>query len=396
MKAPNPVYGSQGTTIFAVMSGLAMEHGAINLGQGFPDDEGPDDIRAAAARAIVEGPNQYPPMMGVPELREAVANHAKRFYGMDLDWQTQVLITSGATEALAASLSALLKPGDEAILIEPFFDTYLPVIEAAGATAKCVALHPPQWRLDHEELEAAFSGKTKLILLNTPHNPLGRVFSDADLEAIAHACQRHDVIALCDEVYEHMVFDGLRHTPLMTLPGMADRTVRIQSAGKIFSLTGWKVGFISGSPDLISLISKAHQNLVFTTPPGLQLGVAYGLGKEEAFFTEQAGDLASRRDVLRAGLEAVGFEISPCEGTYFLTADIRPVAGEEEDLAFCKRMTADAKVAAVPISAFYAPASNNKSHHFIRFCFCKQPVVLEEACDRLSRYIATHPSQTVG
>lgn len=387
MKAPNPVYGSQGTTIFAVMSGLAHEHGAINLGQGFPDDEGPDDIRAAAARAIVDGPNQYPPMMGVPELRSAVADHARRFYGMDLDWQSQVLITSGATEALAATLGALLKPGDEAILIEPFFDIYLPVIEAAGATARCVALQPPAWRLDLDELEAAFSDKTKLILLNTPHNPLGRVFSNTDLAAIADACRRHDVIAVCDEVYEHMVFDGLAHTPLMALPGMADRTVRIQSAGKIFSLTGWKVGFTSGSAELVDLISKAHQNLVFTTPPGLQLGVAYGLGKEDAFFTEQAGDLASKRDILRAGLEAIGFEISPCEGTYFLTADIRPVADDEDDLAFCKRITGEAKVAAVPISAFYAPTSRNKTHHFIRFCFCKQPAVLEEACTRLSHYL---------
>lgn len=387
MKAPNPVYGSQGTTIFAVMSGLAAEAGAINLGQGFPDDEGPDDIRAAAAQAIVSGPNQYPPMMGVPELRQAVASHADRFYGLGLDWQSQVLITSGATEALAASLGALLKPGDEAILIEPFFDTYLPVIEAAGATAKCVALQPPGWSLDLDELEAAFSEKTKLILLNTPHNPLGRVFSKDDLTAIADACIRHDVVAVCDEVYEHMVFDGMQHIPLITLPGMSDRTVRIQSAGKIFSLTGWKVGFVSGPPELVSLISKAHQNLVFTTPPGLQIGVAYGLRKDEGFFTEQSGDLASKRDVLRTGLEAIGFEISACQGTYFLTADIRPVAGNEQDTAFCKRITTEAKVAAVPISAFYAPNSNHKSHHFIRFCFCKQPAVLEEACDRLSHYL---------
>lgn len=387
MKAPNPVYGSQGTTIFAVMSALASQAGAINLGQGFPDDEGPEDIRQAAANAILDGPNQYPPMMGMPELRQAVANHAQRFYGMDMDWQTQVLVTSGATEALAASLSALLKPGDEAILIEPFFDTYLPVIEAAGATARCVPLHPPGWTLDHAELEAAFNERTKLILLNTPHNPLGRVLNDTDLGAIASLCQRHDVVAVCDEVYEHMTFDGLAHTPLMTLPGMAQRTIRIQSAGKIFSLTGWKVGFISGAPELVSLISKAHQNLVFTTPPGLQLGVAYGLGKEVAFFKNQAGDLASKRDVLRSGLEAAGFAVSPCEGTYFLTADIRPVAGEEADDAFCRRITTQAKVAAVPISAFYAPTSNSKSHNFVRFCFCKQPDVLKEATARLAHYL---------
>ena len=387
MKAPNPVYGAQGTTIFTIMSALAAEAGAINLGQGFPDDEGPDDVRAAAADAIINGPNQYPPMMGLPDLRRAVAAHAQRFYGMTLDWQSQVLITSGATEALAASLSALLKPGDEAILIEPFFDTYLPVIEAAGARAVCVPLHPPAWSLDHDELAAAFSDRTKLILLNTPHNPLGRVFGEEDIEAIARLCRMHDVVAVCDEVYEHMVFDGAAHRPLMTLPEMAARTVRIQSAGKIFSLTGWKVGFVSGAADLVSLISKAHQNLVFTTPPGLQLGVAYGLGKEESFFRDQAADLAGRRDLLRAGLEAAGFAISPCEGTYFLTADIRPVAGDEPDTEFCRRITTDAKVAAVPISAFYAPGSPSRATNFIRFCFCKQPALLEEAVARLSRYL---------
>jgi aspartate/methionine/tyrosine aminotransferase len=388
MKAPNPVYGAQGTTIFAVMSSLAAKAGAINLGQGFPDDEGPNDVRAAAAAAIVDGPNQYPPMMGMPELRQAVAAHAARFYDMALDWQSQVLITSGATEALAASLSALLKPGDEAILIEPFFDTYLPVIEAAGAKAVCVPLHPPGWTLDHDELAAAFSDRTKLVLLNTPHNPLGRVIGTHDLQAIAELCRRHDVVAVCDEVYEHMVFDGGRHVPLMTLPGMAERTVRIQSAGKIFSLTGWKVGFLSGAPDLVDLISKAHQNLVFTTPPGLQLGVAYGLGKEERFFRDQAKDLSARRDLLRIGLEKTGFAVSPCEGTYFLTADIRPVAGDEPDIDFCKRITTEAKVAAVPISAFYAPGSPNRAENFIRFCFCKQPDLLGEACDRLSRYLS--------
>jgi len=387
MKAPNPVYGAQGTTIFAVMSSLAAEAGAINLGQGFPDDEGPNDVRAAAAAAIVDGPNQYPPMMGMPELRQAVAAHAARFYDMALDWQTQVLITSGATEALAASLSALLKPGDEAVLIEPFFDTYLPVIEAAGAKAVCVPLHPPGWTLDHDELAAAFSDRTKLILLNTPHNPLGRVISTHDLQAIAELCRRHDVVAVCDEVYEHMVFDGGRHVPLMTLPGMAERTVRIQSAGKIFSLTGWKVGFLSGAPDLVDLISKAHQNLVFTTPPGLQLGVAYGLGKEERFFRDQAKDLSARRDLLRTGLEKTGFAVSPCEGTYFLTADIHPVAGDEPDIDFCKRITTEAKVAAVPISAFYALGSPDRAENFIRFCFCKQPDLLEEAVARLSRYL---------
>lgn len=388
MKAPNNVFAAQGTTIFAVMSALASEANAINLGQGFPDDEGPDDIREAAARAIMDGPNQYPPMMGVPALREAVATHASRFYGIGLDWQRQVLITSGATEALAASLTALLNPGDEAILIEPFFDTYLPVIEAIGAKARCVALQPPGWTLDLDALEAAFNERTKLILVNTPQNPVGRVFTDDELAAIARLCVKHDVYAVCDEVYEHMVFDGRDHTPLMTLPGMADRTVRIQSAGKIFSLTGWKVGFVTGSPELITVVSKAHQNLVFTTPPGLQLGVAYGLGKEDAFFRDQAGDLSSRRDLLRDGLKGIGFDVSPCEGTYFLTADFRPLGLNETDDAFCRRITTDAKVAAVPVSAFYAPASREVPRHFARFCFCKQPAVLEEAVSRLAGLFA--------
>lgn len=386
MKSPNPVYGAQGTTIFEVMSALAIEAGAINLGQGFPDDEGPDDIRAAAARAILDGPNQYPPMMGVPALREAVAVHAQRFYGIDLDWRRQVLVTSGATEALAASLTALLAPGDEAILIEPFFDTYRPVIEAAGATVRTVPLTPPEWRLDSDALEAAFSDATKLIVVNTPQNPVGRVFTQAELSAIARLCIAHDAYAVCDEVYEHMAFDGRAHIPLMTLPGMAGRCVRIQSAGKIFSLTGWKVGFVTGSPELVSMVSKAHQNLVFTTPPGLQIAIAHGLAKEESFFTGQAQTLAARRDILRGGLERIGFDVAPCEGTYFLTADIRPLGTNETDDAFCRRITTEAKVSAVPVSAFYMPGARDVPRHFARFCFCKQPAVLEEAIARLARY----------
>lgn len=387
MKPVNPVYGAQGTTIFEVMSALAKEAGAINLGQGFPDDEGPEDVRAAAARAILEGPNQYPPMMGMPALRQAVAAHAARFYGLQLDWQEQVLITSGATEALAASLTALLAPGDEVILIEPFFDTYLPVAEAAGARVRTVPLLPPDWRLDLDALRAAFSDATKLIVVNTPQNPVGRVFTGAELEAIAQCCQAHDAYAVCDEVYEHMTFDGRAHVPLITLPGMAERCLRIQSAGKIFSLTGWKVGFVTGSPALISAVAKVHQNLVFTTPPGLQLGVAYGLAKDESFFTGQAAELARRRDRLRAGLEQAGFATAPGEGTYFITADIRPLGTNETDDAFCRRITTGAGVAAVPVSAFYRPGSPHRAQHYVRFCFCKQPAVLDEAVARLARYL---------
>ncbi|HKJ74748.1 MAG TPA: aminotransferase class I/II-fold pyridoxal phosphate-dependent enzyme, partial [Alphaproteobacteria bacterium] len=279
MKAPNQTLGHLGTTIFAVMSALAQEHKAINLGQGFPDDEGPDDVREIAAKALLDGPNQYPSMMGVPALRQAVAENNRRFYGLDIDWREEVMVTSGATEALAACLLGLLNPGDEVVVIEPLYDSYLPIIRLAGAVPRVVTLSMPDWSLPRDALAAAFSDRTKLVLMNSPMNPTAKVFDEAELQAIADLVVRYDALAVCDEVYEHLVFSGHRHIPLMSVPGMRERTARIGSAGKTLSLTGWKVGYISATPAILGAIAKAHQFLTFTTPPNLQTGVAYGLGK---------------------------------------------------------------------------------------------------------------------
>jgi aspartate/methionine/tyrosine aminotransferase len=383
MRPANRVFAGLGTTIFTVMSALANEHGALNLGQGFPDDEGPDDIRAFAARAIVEGPNQYPPMMGLPALRQAVAAHDRRFYGLDADWQKEVLVTSGATEALTDCLMALLNPGDEAILIEPAYDSYKPVIEAMGARAVSVALEPPFWSLPVEKLAAAFSERTKLIVLNTPMNPTGKVFTRDELGAIAGLLVKHDAYAICDEVYEHLVFSGHEHVPLMTLPGMRERCVRIGSAGKTFSLTGWKVGYVTGPATLMEPIAKTHQFVTFTTPPALQAAVGFGLGKEDGYFDGLARALEVKRDLLAAGLKAAGLDVLPSDGTYFISADFRPLGFNGTDEEFCREITVRAKVAAIPLSAFYAPGADHTPRHLVRFCFCKQDSILKEAGARL-------------
>lgn len=385
MRPVNGVFGNLGTTIFTVMSALASEHGALNLGQGFPDDEGPDDVRAVAARAIIDGPNQYPPMPGVPALRQAVAAANKRFYGLDVDWQKEVLVTSGATEALNDCLLGLLNPGDEAIILEPAYDSYKPIIEAAGAKVVSVALEPPLWTLPLERLAAAFSPRTKLILLNTPMNPTGKVFTRAELDAIAALLIEHDAYAVCDEVYEHLVFSGHRHVPLMTLPGMRERCLRIGSAGKTFSLTGWKIGYVTGPEHLMTPIMKVHQFVTFTTPPALQTAVAYGLGKDDDYFAGLAGSLEAKRDLMARGLKEAGFDVLPADGTYFISADFRPLGFNGTDEEFCRDITVKAKVAAIPISAFYAdPAAAPR--HLARFCFCKQDAVIQEASARLGTY----------
>ncbi|HEY5085479.1 MAG TPA: aminotransferase class I/II-fold pyridoxal phosphate-dependent enzyme, partial [Rhizomicrobium sp.] len=276
----NPVFAKQGTTIFTVMSALATEHKAVNLGQGFPDLDGPEAIRAAAAQVLMEGPNQYPPMQGVPELRRALSDHARHFYKLDYDWGDEVLVTSGGTEALTAAIMGLVGPGDEVVLIEPAYDSYRPIVEAVGGVAKIVTLSPPAWRLTEEALAAAFTPKTKAVMINSPLNPIGRVFDAHEMAAIARVLANSNAVAICDEVYEHLTYDGRPHIPLATLPGMRERTVRIGSAGKIFSLTGWKVGWLTGPRALISVIAKAHQFLTFTTSPALQLGIAHGLRHE--------------------------------------------------------------------------------------------------------------------
>lgn len=382
MKPTNALLSGLGTTVFTVMSALATEHGAINLGQGFPDTDGPADVLQAAADALLDGRNQYPPMTGVPELRQAVASANARFYGLDFDPATEIVVTSGATEAITASLMAILNPGDEVVLFEPLYDTYLPVIRLLGAVPKLVRLSPPKWELPRAELAAAFGPRTKAILLNTPMNPCGKVFTTAELAFIGDLLQKHDAYAVCDEVYEHLTFDGWRHIPLMTLPGLRDRCMRIGSAGKTFSLTGWKIGYVSAPAALAGVITKAHQNLTFTTPPNLQRAVAVGLAKDQAYFDGLASGLAAKRDRLSAGLARLGFGVLEARGSYFVTADFSPLGFAGDDVAFCRHITMHAGVTAIPVSAFYegeAPA------HYARFAFCKREAVLDEAIGRLER-----------
>jgi aspartate/methionine/tyrosine aminotransferase len=384
MKSTNPIYTGLPTTIFEVMSRMAKENGAINLGQGFPDVDGPEDIRRFAAEEIVNGKNQYPPMMGVPELRKAVAASNRRFYGLDVDWETEVLVTSGATEAISDCLAALIEPGDEVVLIEPLYDCYLPLVRRAGATPRLVRVTPPDWRLDAQALAAAFSDRTKAVLLNNPMNPAAKVFDADELALIAELVVAHDAIAICDEVYEHILFDRRKHLPLMTLPGLRERTVRIGSAGKTFSLTGWKVGYVTAAPGLLDPITKAHQFTTFTTPPGLQKAVAYGLAKDDAYYVSLAGDLEAKRDRFAEGLAKIGFDVVPCAGTYFITADMRSVGVEDDDVTACRRLTMEAGVTAVPVSAFY---QSDAPPHFVRFCFSKRDAVLDGALDRLARWV---------
>jgi aspartate/methionine/tyrosine aminotransferase len=385
LKPANTLLEQTGTTIFTLMSALAVQHGAINLGQGFPDTEGPADIVQAAADALQDQRNQYPPLTGVPELRAAVAAANRRFYGLDIDPVHGVVVTSGATEAITACLMALINPGDEVVLIEPLYDTYLPVVTMLGGIARLVRLDPPDWALPREKLAAAFNARTKLLLLNSPMNPTGKVFDPDELAFIADLLINHDAYAVCDEVYEHLVFAPARHIPLMTLPGMGERTLRIGSAGKTFSLTGWKVGYVSGAPRLLSLVAKAHQNLTFTTPPNLQRAVALGLAKPDAYFAGLAEDLKIRRDILDAGLRELGFATLPADGSYFITADISGLGFAGDDAAFCRAITMEAGVAAIPVSAFYAVQPPT---HYVRFAFCKRPEVLRDALARLATWRA--------
>ena len=385
MKPVNALLAATGTTIFTIMSAMATKHGAINLGQGFPDTDGPADVVRAAADALLDGRNQYPPMTGLPELRQAVAAANARFYGLDVDPDGEVVVTSGATEAITASLMALLNPGDEVVLIEPLYDTYLPVVRMLGAVPRLVRMTPPNWSLPRAELAAAFGPKTKAMLLNTPMNPTGRVFNASELAFIAGLLQQHDAYAVCDEVYEHLTFDGARHVPLMTLPGMRDRCLRIGSAGKTFSLTGWKIGYVTAPRALAGLVAKAHQNLTFTTPPNLQRAVAVGLAKDDAYFRALSGDLQAKRDRLGAGLARMGFTVLPTEGSYFITVDFAPMGFLDDDVAFCQHITEQAKVTAIPVSAFY---EGDAPTHYARFAFCKRPELLDEALDRLHRHFS--------
>ena len=524
MKPTNDVFSGFGMTVFEVMSQLAIEHETVNLGQGFPDDNGPADVRARAAEALEDRPNQYPPMMGVPELRQALAAHARRFYGLDVDWRTETMVTSGATEALAACALGLLGPGDEVVLIEPLYDCYYPMtmragatprlvrvepphwelprdelaaafndrtkmillndpmnpsgkvftrdelsfvaelcvehdcyavcdeayehilydgrehlpliafpgmreraikigsagktfsltgwkvgyltaaaetleavsrahqfltfttapnLQRAGATPRLVRVEPPHWELPRDELAAAFNDRTKMILLNDPMNPSGKVFTRDELSFVAELCVEHDCYAVCDEAYEHILYDGREHLPLIAFPGMRERAIKIGSAGKTFSLTGWKVGYLTAAAETLEAVSRAHQFLTFTTAPNLQRAVAYGLQKDDSYFEALARGLQQRRDFVSRGLGDIGFDVVDCHGTYFINADFRPLGFEGADEEFCRYITVEAGVTAIPVSAFYPSGAVN---YLARFCFGKQWPVLERAIDRLKAH----------
>ncbi|MEU0160885.1 pyridoxal phosphate-dependent aminotransferase [Streptomyces sp. NPDC006261] len=371
-----------GTTIFAEMSALAARTGSINLGQGFPDTDGPEEIREAAVRALRAGHgNQYPPGPGVPELRNAVAAHQQRFYGLTWSPDTEVLVTTGATEAIAASLLALLEPDDEVIAFEPYYDSYAACIAMAGAKRVPLTLRAPDFRPDLGELRALITPRTRLLLLNTPHNPTGTVLTPDELAGIAALAVEHDLLVITDEVYEHLVFTGAHH-PIAALPGMRERTVSISSSGKTFSYTGWKIGWVTGDAPLVAAVRAAKQYLTFVSGGPFQYAIAEALQLPDAFFTEFRASMRRKRDLLAEGLRSAGFRVYEPEGTYFVTTDISPF-GEEDAYAFCRALPERCGVAAVPVSVFYDDPEAGRSQ--VRFTFCKREDVLEEAVERLRR-----------
>ncbi|MDR6286207.1 aspartate/methionine/tyrosine aminotransferase [Methylopila jiangsuensis] len=378
----NPVFAALPVTVFERMSRIARDTGAINLGQGFPDEPGPESIRRKAAEAVVHGLSQYPPMMGIPELRAAIASHYARWQGVTLDPAEEVMVTSGATEAIAAALFALLSEGDEAVLIQPMYDAYLPLVRRAGGAPRFVRLAPPDWRLEPEALKAAITPRTKVVVLNNPLNPTGSAYGRADLEALAEAMAGTDAVLVSDEVWEHVTFDGREHVTALSVPALRDRTVKIGSAGKMFALTGWKIGLVCAAPHLMRALARSHQFLTFTTPPSLQAAVAYGLEREDAWFAPMRADLQRKRDLFSDGLRAAGFTPLDTAGAYFLNVDLAPL-GVDDDLAFCDRLAFEAGVVSVPVSAFY---EENPVRSVARFCFAKHDRTLLDALERLARF----------
>ncbi|NJQ15443.1 pyridoxal phosphate-dependent aminotransferase [Streptomyces bohaiensis] len=369
-----------GTTIFARMTALAAETGAINLGQGFPDTDGPEAVREAAVRALRSGHgNQYPPGPGIPELRQAVAEHQSRFHGLHWDPDSEVLVTAGATEALAAALLALLEPGDEVIAFEPYYDSYTAGIAMAGAVRVPLTLRAPDFRPDLDALRAKVTDRTRMLLLNSPHNPTGMVLSRAEAEAIAELAVERDLLVVTDEVYEHLVFDG-EHVPFVSLPGMRDRTVSISSAGKTFSFTGWKVGWVTAAPHLIAAVRTTKQFLTYVSAGPFQYAVAEALRLPDAYFTGLREELRAKRDLLSAGLRDAGFTVHPSAGTYFVTTDIAAL-GEKDGVAFCLALPERCGVVAVPNAVFHDDEAAGRTQ--VRFAFCKRPEVLSEAVERL-------------
>ena len=370
-----------GTTIFAEMSALAGRTGAINLGQGFPDTDGPQEMLDAAKAAIDGGRNQYPPGAGVPELLEAVAAHQERFYGIRLDPASQVLVTCGATEAIASVVLALCEPGDEVVTFEPYYDSYAATIALAGATRRTSVLRFPDFAVDEASLRAAFSARTRLVLLNTPHNPTGKVFSRDELDLVASLAREHDAWVVTDEVYEHLLFDGAQHVPVATLPGMADRTITISSAGKTFSATGWKVGWLSGPEEAVSAARTVKQFLTFVASGPFQPAAAVALGLGDEVYDELASSLQRKRDLLCSALAGLGLRVSRPQGTYFVVADAAPL-GAVDGLEFARRLPEIAGVVGVPVSVFHDDAEAART--LIRFAFCKKDEVLQEASRRLA------------
>lgn len=375
----NSVYASLGTTVFEVMSRLAAERGAVNLGQGFPEDDGPPDILEAAARATLDGPNQYPPMRGLPELRQAVATHYREHQAIELDWQREVTITSGATEAIAAALLAFIEPGDEVVLFEPLYDAYAPMVRRAGGVPRFVRLQPPHWRLEREAVAAAFSDKTRVVVLNTPLNPSASVASRAELEMLAALCREHNAICVSDEVWEHVLFDGAEHVSMLEV--MRNRTLKIGSAGKMFSLTGWKVGFACGAPELMDQFAKAHQFLTFTTPPNLQRAVTYALGNSRSYFETMRAEFQRSRDRIVSALAGEGFALLPAQGAYFVSINLPASGIDMSDETFAKHAI-EHGVATIPYSAFYASAG---APALLRLCFAKRDDTLDRGAEALIR-----------
>jgi N-succinyldiaminopimelate aminotransferase len=370
-----------GTTIFAEMSALAVRTGSVNLGQGFPDTDGPPAVAQVAADAILTGKgNQYPPGPGVPDLRVAIVDHQRRFYGLEYDPDSEVLVTAGATEAIAATMLALVEPGDEVIAFEPYYDSYAASIAMAGGTRVPVTLRPPAFRPDLDALRAAITPRTRAILVNSPHNPTGSVFTRAEMTAIARIAVEHDLLVVTDEVYEHLVYTG-EHVPIATLPGMPERTVSISSGGKTFSFTGWKIGWVTGQPELVSAVRAAKQFLTYVSGGPFQYAIAAALGQPDQYFADLRDDLRMKRDLLSAGLDELGFEVYPSDGTYFVTTDIAAL-GETDGIEFCARLPERAGVVAIPSAVFYDDREAGRTQ--VRFTFCKRPEVLKEALTRLS------------
>jgi N-succinyldiaminopimelate aminotransferase len=371
-----------GTTIFAEMSALAARTGSVNLGQGFPDTDGPDSLLEDAIAAIRAGANQYPPGRGVPALRQAIVDHQKRFYGLEYDPDTEVLVTTGATEAIAAALLAYVEPGDEVIALEPYYDSYAAGIAMAGGHRVPVTLRAPDYRLDLDELRAAVTPRTKVLLINSPHNPTGSVLTDAELRGIADLAIEHDLVVITDEVYEHLIYDGLQHHPLASYDGMAERTVSISSAGKTFSVTGWKIGWVTGSPSVVTAVNTAKQFLTFTSGAPFQPAVANALALGNEYFDALRADLQARRDLLCDGLESLGFEVHRPQGTYFVTTDVRPL-GYTDGIEFCRMLPDRVGVVAIPHQVFYDNTESGRP--LVRWAFCKQPPILQEALTRLTK-----------